>query len=84
MKLTVRKKESYTVCRNYWYEEEIDIDDKLLEQIENGDHPEYDSLEEWADDQDIDYENVVDEEEPYSELDESEIESVSYDREAAE
>ena len=68
MLITVRKVESFSVCRVYYYQQEIEIDPALLEQLETEQHPDYDSIESWLDDQDIDWDDPREIEEPYSEL----------------
>jgi len=55
MKITVSKTIAYDVRQYVKYQEEIEIDPKLLEQIEEGEHEEYDSIEDWAQAQDIDF-----------------------------
>ncbi len=60
MKITVTKTIVYDVRTYDKYEQEVEIDPALLEQIENGEHPDYDSIEEWVVDQDIDFVEITD------------------------
>ena len=60
MKITVSKTTVYDVRTYEKYEEELEIDPALLAQIENGEHPDYDTIEDWAVDQDIDFVEITD------------------------
>jgi hypothetical protein len=86
MKLTIVKKECYTVYREVVSEAEVDIDPKLLAQIEAGDSEEWETIQDWIDENvdldDIDF-DIVDTDEPYSELDETDID-VAYDEDEME
>jgi hypothetical protein len=54
MKITVIKNGYYTIYRRSVFEATIDIDPELYQQIESGQHSEYDGLAEWVCDQDTD------------------------------
>ena len=60
MKITVSKTIAYDIVQFDKYQEEVEIDDVLFQEIEQGQHPDYASLEEWAQDQDIDFVEILD------------------------
>ena len=86
MKLTITKKESYTVFRNVFSKAEVDIDPKLLAEIEAGNNEEWETIQDWVDENvdldELDFE-FDDEEDGHSELDETDIE-VEYDQDELE
>ena len=86
MKLTITKKECYTVYRNVVSTAEVDIDPKLLAEIEAGDNEEWDTVQDWVDEtvdtDELDFEFDYDED-VHSELEETDID-VDYDKEELE
>ena len=86
MKLTITRTNNYTVYRNVIAVAEVDIDPKLLAEIEAGDNEEWECLQDWVDENvdvdELDF-DIVDEEEPYCELDETDID-VDYDKDELE
>ena len=64
----------------------MDIDPKLLAEIEAGDNEEWECLQDWVDENvdvdELDF-DIVDEEEPYCELDGTDID-VDYDKDELE
>jgi hypothetical protein len=86
MKITITKKEFYNIYRTITLEQEIDIDSKLFAEIESGEHEEWDSIEEWAESQATDNDNmdIVDEDDTYIEQDEMPEYEVDYDQDQVE
>jgi hypothetical protein len=52
MKITIFKE--YSVDMNYRDEYDVEIDDEEYQLIQNGEHPDYESLDDWASEQDLD------------------------------